>query len=81
MKYIHFNCRKMYLMPCPGPQVILVTPRLVTPCPIEMQSSPVPITLFDTLTRSDKLICMPSVLGLLDGAVIVRSKALKFWHI
>ncbi len=59
-------------MPCPGPQVILVMEILVFPCPMEMQSSPVAITLFDILTRLDMLICMPSVLGLFAGAVIVR---------
>ena len=43
-------------MPWPGPQVTLLMLILVDPCPIEIQSSPVEMILFDTFTKLELLI-------------------------
>lgn len=67
-------------MPCPGPQVIRETEISVEPCPMETQSSPVPILLLVMLTKLDKLKWIPSVLGLSSGAVMLRLLAVKFWQ-
>lgn len=57
----------LYLIPCPGPQVILDMKRLVVPGPMEMQSSPVPMTELVMLTWAEFPMWMPSVLGLSSG--------------
>jgi hypothetical protein len=60
--------RLLILMPWPGPQL---TPWIHTsdePSTMEMQSSPVPILAFRTVTPLDCLMWMPSVLGLSPGA-------------
>jgi len=68
-----------YLKPCPGPQVTFLMLTSVLPWIIATQSSPVLITLLDTFTTLDWLIWIPSVLGLVAGAVIWRFFALMFW--
>jgi hypothetical protein len=57
-------------MPCPGPQVNLLTITLVAPAIIAMQSSPVAMAVLATLTLLELLIWMPSVFGLSSGAVM-----------
>lgn len=48
-------------------QVIWLMVTLVDPWPMEIQSSPVLITLLDTFTVLDLLIWMPLVFGLSSG--------------
>ena len=66
-----------YLIPCPGPHWIPEIVTSVLPCPTETQSSPVPILELSTLTLQEVLMCIPSVLGLSSGAVMVRLCAVK----
>lgn len=54
----------VYLIPCPGPQLIFSIHKLVVPGPIEMQSSPVPMFEFDMFTFNDCWTWIPSVFGL-----------------
>ena len=65
------------LMPCPGPQVILVTVTFSQLWPIETQSSPVPMTLLEMLINVEVLRCIPSVLGLFPGAIMFMLVAVK----
>lgn len=58
-------------MPCPGPQPILCIHKFMEPGPIEMQSSPVFITLSSIVTPMELCTCIPSVLGLPLGALIL----------
>lgn len=72
-----FPPRLPTLIPCPGPQVIPLILMLRLPCPIEMQSSPVLMMESLILMLLLKPRWIPSVLGLLSGAVIVtRSKVI-----
>lgn len=68
------------LMPRPGPQVM---PEMVTkelPWPIETQSSPVLILELAMVTPELPSRWMPSVLGLVAGAVMVMPLPLKLWQ-
>lgn len=68
------------LIPWPGPQVM---PEIVTrllPWPIEMQSSPVATFELDMVTPVLPSRWMPSVLGLVPGALMVMPLPLKLWQ-
>lgn len=77
MKSFFNGARKSHLIPCPGPHWTLLIKTLVEPCPMEMQSSPVPMTDLAIRTILELLTWMPSVLGLFSGAVMWRWCALK----
>ena len=57
-------------MPWPGPHLMSLMSMSEVPGPKEMQSSPVPMVVLRMLTCREWLTWMPSVLGLLDGAMI-----------
>ena len=59
------------LMPWPGPHNTLKMVKLVQPGPMEMQSSPVPMTELATWILVESAMWMPSVLGLSPGALIL----------
>ena len=59
------------LMPCPGPHVTLATSICLLPSPREMQSSPVAILDIVIAILFDRPMCIPSVLGLFSGAIIL----------
>lgn len=68
------------LMPWPGPHQMFEMRISVLPCPIEMQSSPVPIRVSWMMTPELRPMWMPSVLGLSSGASMRILLARKFWH-
>ena len=59
-------------MPWPGPHLMSLMSTSVVPGPKETQSSPVPMVVLRMLTWREWLTWMPSVLGLVPGAVIDR---------
>lgn len=65
------------LMPWPGPQVTPLMATMELPCPIEMQSSPVPTKEEEMVTPEERSMWMPSVFGLSAGADIRRLSAVK----
>lgn len=75
-----YRPRLPMLIPWPGPQWTLVMLMSLLPGPKEMQSSPVPITEFLMLIPVDLEMCMPSVLGLLSGAITVTWSNVISWH-
>lgn len=68
------------LIPWPGPQVTPVMFIFVAPSPIEMQSSPVAMSALDIMTLSETPMWIPSVLGLLPGAVMWTLLMVTFWQ-
>lgn len=58
------------LIPCPGPHVTLKTVICLLPSPKEMQSSPVAMLEWVMFTWVDFPMWIPSVLGLVAGALI-----------
>lgn len=69
------------LIPWPGPQLTRVMFIFVTPSPIEMQSSPVAILTSEILTLSEPPRWIPSVLGLLPGAVMLTLVMVTPWQL
>ena len=66
------------LMPWPGPHNTLKMVKLVQPEPMEMQSSPVPMTELATWILVESAMWMPSVLGLSPGALILMESNVIF---
>ena len=66
-------------MPCPGPQVTLLTRISTLLSPIEMQSSPVPMTVFWMVALVISPKWMPSVFGLSKAQLMLRWSAMKSW--
>lgn len=64
-----YYSKPTYLIPCPGPHLILSIDMLVDPGPMDMQSSPVAMVVLMTLTRFENPMWIPSVLGLSPGAI------------
>lgn len=70
-----------YLIPCPGPHLSLLMKTFSDPWIIEIQSSPVWMVFLAIITLMELLIWMPSVLGLVSGAISLSLRNLTFVHL
>ena len=68
------------LIPWLGPQVTWLIVTSWVPSPMEMQSSPVPILALVMVMLDERLMWIPSVLGLFPGAVMVTCWIYKLLH-
>lgn len=72
------HCCKMSPLLDQGPQATWSINKFLVPGPMEMQSSPVLMLVWRTLTSDDNWTWMPSVLGLLPGARILTPSMCTF---
>lgn len=68
------------LIPWPGPQCTNETEMLVVPGPMETQSSPTPMVEEVMLMLVERLMWIPSVLGLSPGASMFTSLTFMLSH-